>query len=285
MFEKRLAAVPPQLFTSNGTADGRITVADASLFKVKQAVNLSGTALPNLNLEIKSIPNGTTIFVGPIGPGIVDRTDISLYTTAATSFIFANEQLRPKIPEQEIERHTYEEEPTVARRVVMVDPMGNKYGEGNPLPIAFDGTVSVGNVTIQDDDGDELEINTDGSINVNVVSSPSSVPGLDVTYQETSAVASGSETTLISIVSPPSGMKIYKVDFGGENIALFRLKINGVTKSSKRTFFGGNLNDSFQFEPYTNGLELAPADILTITVVHNRPMTANFEVAVMGLNL
>jgi hypothetical protein len=172
--EKRLYAIPAQAFTANGTSDGVITLTSgACRFKVKQEVFLSAATLPNLdNIEVKRILSDTQLAVGPKGGNIDSRINISAYTTALSASISANEQKRPSIPNEEVVRAVFEEEPTVATRVIMVDSCGDKYGPGNPLPIAFDGTVNVGNVTVQDDDGDELEINPDGSINVSPIVTP-----------------------------------------------------------------------------------------------------------------
>lgn len=154
MFEKRWAAVPPQLFTSNGTPGGVITVIDSSLFKVKQQVNIIANTLPNLNLEIKSVPNDVTIIVGPIGANIFTYSDVSAYTTALSGAISANEQKRSSVPVEEINRAVYEEEPTVALRNVLVDKHGKKIDSDNPLPTTA--TIS-GDVTIGTDGFDAAD--------------------------------------------------------------------------------------------------------------------------------
>lgn len=196
MLEKRFYAVPPQLFTADGTEKGVVKIAAnvCSLFKVKQKVVITATGLPNLNLEIKQIDANDNIQVGPIPTGkpgvdtsIRARTDISAYTVALGALIYANEQIRQDIGPDEINRATYEEEPTVAQRSVLVDECGNKINELNPLPVAatFDGDVHIGSIRITacDDDpnvGDthssvriagpdcdnEMIVNPDGSINV-----------------------------------------------------------------------------------------------------------------------
>lgn len=154
MFEKRWAAVPPQLFTSNGAPGGVITVIDSSLFKVKQQVNIIANTLPNLNLEIKSVPNDVTIIVGPIGANIFTYSDVSAYTTALSGAISANEQKRSSVPVEEINRAVYEEEPTVALRNVLVDKHGKKIDSDNPLPTTA--TIS-GDVTIGTDGFDAAD--------------------------------------------------------------------------------------------------------------------------------
>lgn len=135
MFEKRLAAVAPQAFIADGTDRGAITVADTRLFKVKQQVSLMASALPNLALEVKKILSPTLLIVGPCGPDINKTEDVSAYTVAALSFIFANEQKRPSIPLEEFMRAVYEEEPTVAIRSMLVDKYGYDYTATNRLPV------------------------------------------------------------------------------------------------------------------------------------------------------
>lgn len=303
MLEKRFPAVVPQSFTADGSPNGVVTIADTRLFKVKQHVKIAGTSLPTLSsIEVKEVLSITQMVVGPVSGSILTTTDVSQYTLAASSYIYCPDaQKRPNITADDFERAVYEEEPVVAKRVILVDDLGDKYNQNNPLPVAFDGTVSIGNVRITADDNDpmagdihssvrvsngtnDLDINNDGSINVNVVSSPSSTPGLSVVHQEISSVASGVETVMYTFTAPSPGFKLYKVEVSGENIALFRVKVNSNTVSTKRTFFG-QLNADFTYEPFDNGYELTGGQQLQVTVLHNRPFTANFEVTVMGLNL
>jgi len=137
MFEKRWAAVPPQLFIADGTTNGEIQIVGSAchFFKVKQQVYLSATSLPNLDkIEIKKIVNGV-ITVGPCAGSIHATVDVSAYTTALGATITANEQKRSSVPFEEFTRAEYEEEPVVAKRVILVDECGNKYNESNPLPV------------------------------------------------------------------------------------------------------------------------------------------------------
>jgi hypothetical protein len=141
MIEKRFKAVSPQSLTVDGNIYGLISVINTKLFKVKQIVMLQNSSGNAVQLEIKRIESTTNMYVGPIGGSIDKRYDTSIFTVASGAFVFAEEQMRPKIPEQEVERNTYEEEPVVARRVVLVDALGEKIDDDNPLPI--DGTISV----------------------------------------------------------------------------------------------------------------------------------------------
>lgn len=291
MLEKRFAAVPPQSFIADGTQSGVITIAanSCTLFKVKQRVILTANTLPNLELEIKEIDSEENIQVGPVPgvPGVPSsihaRADISAYTVALGAAIFANEQKRTSIDNAEIVRATYEEEPAVAIRSILVDECGNKVNSDNPLPVAFDGTISIGSVSIVDG-GNTLDVNADGSINVNIVNStPASTPGLTIVHNEITAVASGVESTLISLVASPTGYRIQKIEVSGDNYAIFRVKVNGTTISDKRSWYC-DFNQTFNFESFVNGLLLTSGQTLTVTAMHNRPFVGDFEVTVMYLS-
>ena len=134
MLEKRWKAIPPQTFVSSGSATGQITVVDATLFRVKQTIVISADTIPSRDdLEVKRVLDETTLLIGPKSGNIDSREDLSAYVAGANPIIYTNEQLRSKIPEQEVERLTYEEEPYVARRVIVVDKLGR------PVNMAVDG--------------------------------------------------------------------------------------------------------------------------------------------------
>jgi len=154
-FQNKLPAVPPQPFLANGTVDGQITIAQPGLFKVGQDVVIGSSVLPSLQAEIKRIASGI-IFVGPIDNNPDSRLDISAYG-AGSSFIFANEQLRPFIPKDELipnfrlEDYEFEEEPVVARRSILVDTEGEKIGVvvvSGVRRLAVDTSVSISSVTV-----------------------------------------------------------------------------------------------------------------------------------------
>ena len=149
MFEKRLPLVSVRAFTANGDTLGRVTTTQAQNFKVKQQVILSSNTVGQQRLEVKRVESATVLYVGPISTPITTRSDISAYLVADSASIQAPEQPRPSIPEQEIERLTYEEEPVIARRVVLVDELGNKINDANPLPVtaAVDVALEAFNAT------------------------------------------------------------------------------------------------------------------------------------------
>jgi hypothetical protein len=234
------------------------------------------------------------MIVGPIAGNINTFTNLSAYTTVASARVFANEQRRPTITSDDFERAVYEEEPTVAKRVILVDEFGNRINEDNPLftSSTFTGTISVGNVDQGDpntianawpvkitDGTDTLNINPDGSIDVNI--SNSTADGLNINYNEISSIASGLETTLITLTIPVGGRRIQKIDFSGNNIALYRVKVDGNIIATRRTWWG-NFNESVSFERFLNGLKLIASQVLTVTVVHDRPNLGSFEATIMS---
>lgn len=191
MLEKRLPAVSPQSFIADGGTSGKITVSDTRLFKVKQKIFLRSNTQPSRDgLEVKQILNQTEMLIGPEKTAINSYSDVSAFLVADAAVIGANEQFRPSVPVEEIDRAVYEEEPTVAIRSMLVDKNGNDYRPDNPLPVELsNGSISIGTVNAElevqlshkdnfPDAGDiadsvrigdgtnELAINADGSINV-----------------------------------------------------------------------------------------------------------------------
>jgi hypothetical protein len=297
MLEKRFYAVPPQPFTADGTVNGVVTIAGNAcfLFKVKQKVILTATGLPNLLLEIKEIDGNDNIQVGPIAgtlnvnnnpniqsqnTGISARTNISAYTVGLNAAIFADEQKRPSIDNIEIVRAVYSEEPTCAQRGILVDDCGDTYNATNPFPVAFDGTVTIGDVSIVEG-GNTMVVNPDGSINVNIETSIST-PSLLLFHNDISSVASGVETTIITVTAPVGGLRIQKIDASGENVALYRVYVNGIEIYDKRSWWTA-FNVGFKFENFDNGYLLTSGQILTVTCYHTRPYTADFEATVLAL--
>ena len=123
--ERKLEAIAPVSFTIDGGSNGLVTISSTENFKVKASVVISATSLPTLTLEVKRVLSATTMLVGPAG-NINARSDLSIYTIASNPTVFQPEQDRPGIPFEQHERATYEEEPIMAKRVVIVDKLGNK---------------------------------------------------------------------------------------------------------------------------------------------------------------
>lgn len=168
MLEKRWPVVAPQAFTADGTDNGLVTIADTTLFKVKQKVYIAAASLPNLYLEVKDVLDMHHLMVGPQTGSILMSTDISAYTVALAGNIYCPiEQKRPPINSDEYMRSVYDEEPTIALRNILVDELGNRISETNPLPVALEGSITIGDVSIVEG-GNTMAVNPDGSINVDI---------------------------------------------------------------------------------------------------------------------
>lgn len=160
--EKRLYAVPPQLLIANGNNVGHLKIDDTSLLVVGHIIRLTSNTQPIVTLKVKRVLDKNTLVVGPDNQPIHVYSDVSAYTVADGSSIYADEQLRPTVPQQEVERNTYEEEPVVARRSILVDKMGNRIDsitDSNGINrIAVDGQFSA-EVDVQ------VDVDVDGTYN------------------------------------------------------------------------------------------------------------------------
>ena len=137
------------------------------------------------------------------------------------------------------------------------------------IDVSLDATED--NVAIRDAAGNELNVNTDGSINV--VLSTTSGQVLSSSYAEVTGVATG-VTTLINSYLASAGDLLQKIEFSGTNIAEYELVIDGLTQDKKRTYFGNSLNGKFDFD---NGLEVLVGQLIEVYVVHNRPTVGDFN--------
>lgn len=133
--EKKWPAVAPQLFTTNGGAQGQITVADARGFKVKQFVVIKATGLPDLRVQVKRVTrranNDFLIIVGPPPEqqtqgkaGLRTTTDLSLYTTASGALLYAEEQDKNTIKPDDIMQAVWRQEPGTTIGVEIDDQFG-----------------------------------------------------------------------------------------------------------------------------------------------------------------
>ena len=94
-FERKLAAVPPQAFTANGTPVGVVTIEDTTGFYIKQFVNLQSDALQSAGFQVKNVLSNTQLIIGlpnnslraPLKP-----LDLSAYLVSDGATISAPEQ-------------------------------------------------------------------------------------------------------------------------------------------------------------------------------------------------
>jgi hypothetical protein len=129
---------------------------------------------------------------------------------------------------------------------------------------------------ITDQDGDNLEINNDGSINVNVVSTGQVLKSY---FFETAPVATGITATVCSY-TPVDDVYLQKVEFSGTNIASFELYVNDVITDKKLTYFSGNMEGVFNFN---QGLNIPAGEEIKVLVYHNRPDPGIFNARIQIL--
>lgn len=178
----------------------------------------------------------------------------------------------------------------------------NVYDEANDK-LRVDSSVSVtsitGDVSVEIDaaDGDNiaisdgtdtLVINPDGSINVSIVPG-STTPLVTVnSFAEITSVTAAVETTITSYTVPAlKTAELVRAEFSGTNIATYNLYKNGTKIAVKRTWFNGNMSESMNFSIDTSviGLELVAGDIITLRVIHGRPMLGDFEGRIQALEI
>jgi hypothetical protein len=258
-YEKLWKLIGPKPFTSDGGTDGRVTIADTVHFKVKQLIILKSSSILQEIYQVNRVENSTTLYLGPVNSRIEARSDLSLFTTADSATIEAIVQPRSKVPEQEVERITYDEEPTVARRVVLVDPYGDYYTLDSPLPV--DAVLNVDSLDISLDakTGDNISI----SAHLNPLFSEAASTLTLSTYQQVFSYTSTNANTRISaIISSISTTANAVVKINGTIIRKFR------TSPAER-------QASFIFHEHR---PLPLGAILTVEVQPDRMLNAPFDV-------
>lgn len=313
-FEKRLAELQPRNITADGTADGQLQIDDAFLLKVKQIIYLRSNTLPSLKLEVKRVVDPVTFYVGPVGGSIDARTDVSTYLMADQARVFNTDRKdlgRPSIDTDDFLRAVYDEEPVVAIRTVLVDRGGRYVGSDPDAPFYVqltDGSVNIGTVHAQlemflshrDNDPDagdvhsslrvgdgveELQINPDGSINVSPTPISPSVR-IESAYNEITAVPTSTPTLLVSYTAPMGKVSfLQKIFVSGENVATYKIKLNGTAIETIRTYFGGPLNASADFSDSIRGRLLVVGDVVTVFVEHQRPFVADFNGRIQSIEV
>jgi hypothetical protein len=176
-FEKAWDTVFPTLLTANGGAFGLVQVADTIGFYVKGLAQLTNNVGLTMVVQVNQVISSTEMIVGKPGSspsatagGLANGSvvDVSAFTTATASTIGFAMQPKNKIKPDDIEQATYAGDPVTAVRVIPVDPYGNLIGKDNPLPVAFDGTVSIGDVSIVEG-GNTMTVNPNGSTDTEIV--------------------------------------------------------------------------------------------------------------------
>lgn len=146
-FWEKIGPVP---LTADGTVNGKITVEDTDCFKVKAFVLLKSDTQGVQRFQIKRVISKTEMFLGLEGTKITARSDLSLFKASENTTIEQPEQEKVKLDQEDMDQATYEQEPTVARRSLLVDKGGNHYTVMNPFPVRLsDGEVHIGTVNAE----------------------------------------------------------------------------------------------------------------------------------------
>lgn len=128
--EQKWPAVAPQLFIADGGQYGIIKVSSAAGFKVKQKVVITAIGQNTIQAQVKRVMGPDTIVVGPFPTEqnkntLTARTDLTLYTVAASASIYAEEQDKVKLKPDDILQAVYRQEPGTTIGVEIDDQYGN----------------------------------------------------------------------------------------------------------------------------------------------------------------
>lgn len=145
------------------------------------------------------------------------------------------------------------------------------------VSIAVDLDPTNDGVYIADkDSGNKLVVNSDGSINVDLVNP--SLGAYKNIFNEIVAVASGATTSLVTYTVPVGKTAILdRICVSGDNIAKYEVFINAVKVDVARSYFGASLNLQLNYESRNSAYALVSSDVLTVFVTHNRPTVGDFE--------
>lgn len=286
--ETKWLTILPVLFTADGTQFGVVTVASTIGFRDKQVVVLSSITVPQTRYQIKRVTSPTQMIIGAVDSNLspTNYSNITTFLVSELASIQAAEQSKTAIPSDKDHYFgIYESSPVNADRVIGVDPYGNYYTDTNPLPVAIDGTISIGEVSIVEG-GNTMTVNPGGSINVNIVEAP--VSGQTVkSFYGSNTVASAATVTLVSYTVPVGYTAVLeRANASGGNVAQYTILINNVTFDLRRTMFGGDLTTDFDYTTGTsNGYVLNSGDNIIIQVTNPRPMAAPFNARLQVLEI
>lgn len=114
-----------------------------------------------------------------------------------------------------------------------------------------------------------------------IILNPTVTPGQNVivSYNEMLVIAPNTSSTIESYTVPPGQTaNLQRVMASGTNIARFDILVNSSIVATKRTYFGGALNVSFEFTGFSGGgVPLAAGDIVSIKAISTRPTPTDFE--------
>lgn len=164
--------------------------------------------------------------------------------------------------------------------VALFDNASTTRIENAQIDVSLDHTIdTLGHFdSIRIGDGEYLlDINPDGSINTREDLALDEIP--INAYDESPAVPTGAETPVLTYVVPSGKIGfLYRVEASGENVARYKIQVNGDSIATRRTHHGSGLTTEFDFTtPNKRGTLLQAGDIVQVLALHNRPESGDFE--------
>jgi len=137
------------------------------------------------------------------------------------------------------------------------------------------------------DGTDELEINPDGSINVNIVNTLVTPEVVKPIFNKITNLVDSIRTSVVSHTAA-IGKETYLqfISVSGNNIADYELEINGSVIDERNTYFGGPLSEQFDFASYSeSGMLITPGEKIEVFVTHYRTEVGDFTSRIQILEI
>lgn len=104
-------------------------------------------------------------------------------------------------------------------------------------------------------------------------------------YQENLDVSANTPTDIFTYTVPAGKqLLLNRIAFGGDNIAYYVLRFDGVTKDKYETYFSGPMGSVFDFSSLPRkGFPLAAGVVVTVEATHYRPYAGAFHARLQGV--
>lgn len=97
-------------------------------------------------------------------------------------------------------------------------------------------------------------------------------------YSEVSSLAKNTEATLLQYTVPVGQtLKLSQIDVSGDNVAVYKVEVDGSTKDTKRTWWT-RFNESFEFGEF----EISESINVTVKVIHYSNDVGDFNAKILG---
>lgn len=153
--------------------------------------------------------------------------------------------------------------------------------------MAQDPFVALGPGTVNRPvDRDYQKLRVDASGNLLVAPGPGSSATVSPVneFAEVLAVASGSETLILTYTVPVAmTLSLERIDVSGTNIGTYNVYADVPQIARKRTWFNGDFSEVIDFSSPERSQEYLAGTVITVKVLHNRPDPGDFEARLQGL--